>query len=297
MEALIEWIQRHRRPSPPTRPVPAFLMEELPPEMREEVGRHAGVRPLLRLAQTSQTLRDQVDRVFVFIFNRDISSALASPWKGREAQLTRAGVLRDPAGDEYSPQREAALPYVFLQLLFLPHPHYIYDLTEAHQQKLNLCAIYRTVCQKLALRFVFELELAYRHSIEEESPQEILWIDVAMPDRSFTARINPPSQSWLRLRTESVLTFEALGSVAPEVLPHLDTFRRLAPSVVRLTFDDAVCLAWKQAFMNLLLEVSTRFESFMKLPMAGGARPQRRVAGLSTLTLPVAMDIGPSSDS
>jgi hypothetical protein len=295
MEALAEWLWQ-RRPRSPPRDLPRLVLEELPPELREEVGRHAGLRPLLRLAKTSATLRDHVDRVFVFIFNRDIVDPLAPPWSDLVAILNmRRMALADPMGEHYPPHREAELPYVFLQLLFLPRPYYIYNLAEAHQQKLNLCAIYLRVCEKLANRFVFELEVAYRNAMEEGTPQEILWIE--SDDRSFVAVIQPPSKTWLLLHTDARLTFTVLKSIAPEMLPHVEAFRRLAPSIDRLASDDNVCVAWTNAFLNLLLDVSTRFESEMKWPNHRGA-PNTwlvRVAGLRTLTRPKIEERGPIS--
>jgi hypothetical protein len=289
MEALAEWKWRHRQRTPPPRDLPRVVLEELPPELREEVGRHAGLRPLLRLARMSTTMRDHVDRLFVFIFNRDITDALAPPWSDLVAiRNMRRMVLNDPTGEHYSPQREAELPYIFLQLLFLPRPYYIYNLAEAHQQKLNLCAIYRRVCQKLANRFVLELEVAYRNAIEEGTQQEIVWQDFISVERSFKAVIRPPSKRWVLLHTGATLTFTALESVAPEMLPHLRAFQRLAPSIDRLATDDNVCIAWSNAFLNLLFDEGTWFESSMKWDNPRGApnTQLKRVAGLRTLTRP-----------
>jgi hypothetical protein len=296
MEALVEWMWA-RRPRTPPRDLPSFILEELPAEMREEVGRHAGLRPLLRLAQANQTFRDHVDRMFVFIFNRDITDALAPPWSDKAAiRSMRQMVLNDPTGEYYSPQREAELPYIFLQLLFLPRPYYIYDLAEARQQKLNLCAIYRRVCQKLAFRFVLELELAYRNATEELREQKISWIDLLNANRGFSAVIQPPTSAFWLLSGRSTLTITTLETDAPEMLPHTDAFRRLAPSIDRLTFDNKVCDAWFNAFMNLLLEVSTHFECVMTWDnTAEGGIKRARVAGLNTLTRPKIIDMEPSS--
>jgi hypothetical protein len=291
MEALAEWLWQRRPRSPPRDPVPRLILEELPPELREEVGRHAGLRPLLRLAKTNATLRDHVDRVFVFIFNRDITDALAPPWSDLVAiRNMRRMVLADPTGKHYPKHREVELPYVFLQLLFLPWPYYIYNLAEAHQQKLNLCAIYLRVCEKLANRFVFELEVAYRNSQEEADEEEIRWLEPGSPERSFVAVISPPSRNWLLQHTDSVLVFKAPDPVAPEILRHVQALRRLAPSIGRLAFDETVCAGWVNAFMNLLLDVSMGFESFMKWRNPAQKRLVRN-AGLSTLTRPKIIDM------
>jgi hypothetical protein len=290
MEALAEWLWQ-RRPRSPPRDLPRLVLEELPPELREEVGRHAGLRPLLRLARMSTTMRDHVDRLFVLIFNRDIVDVLAPPWTDLVAIMNmRRMVLTDPTGKHYPEHREAELPYIFLQLLFLPRPYYIYDLAEAHQQKLNLCAIYLRVCEKLANRFVFELEVAYRNALEEADEEEIRWLEPTKPERSFVALISPPSRNWLLQQTDSVIVFKARDPVAPEILRHVQALRRLAPSIGRLATDETVCAAWVNAFMNLLLDVSMGFVSFMKWRNPGQKRLVR-TAGLSTLTRPKIIDM------
>jgi len=288
MEAVLSWLRPGRRA-----PLPRDILETLPPEMAEAIaGQVLGLRPLLRLAQVHPTWRDHVDRVFVFLFHRDIIDALEFPPRAPVSfKQGRDLVLADLSRTTYPPElehKELELPYLFLYLYFGPREQYHYDLTTAREQKLALGSLYRTVCQHLAVRFALEVAFAHREAEESSGVHWIRLRDTLDPERDFEIVASPLPMAWLRrAATTMTLSVKATGQGGgPEMQRCLATFRQLAAQGPPTGSDLRV--AWINAFMNLLLGVSTYFILEGAVP---GAANLVRIMGLRTLMQTVILEV------
>jgi hypothetical protein len=276
---LLTWLQA--RPSPP-REVPPFPLEELAPELREMISLRTGLRPLLRLAQANREHRRHIDRVFVHIFNRDVWAYVKWPTSTDAEKKIKAMVKKQVLEHPSRPPYYAIMnpvPDYFYRLLFLGPERPVAE-QYAREQKLRLCDLYRRTCKILAARFVDELVFAFEKTLDANEPVIIRWIDREAANNSFAGTFSPPLDQWPWI--SQVLTFASADkSPSPSMVRHLAALTRLAPSVAKIKGDAEVEKAWIGAFMNLLLDVCMRFESYVAI----GEKDFRKL-GLSTLVRP-----------
>jgi len=277
---LVAWL-RPREPPP-------FPIEDLPPELQQAIARRTGLRPLLRLAQTSNAFRAYVDRIFVHLFNRDVWAYVAWPTYTedeekmkeaiREQILNELAVGTPPTRHLIYSTLVNPVPNYFYYVLFLGAERPVLgEARQARQQKLRLADLYKRTCWTLAAGFVNELTYALQRSGDMGIEMKIVWIDPEKPSRYVAAKFTPPIL--LPWPFSKVLTFVAS---APELMPHVGVLNGLAPTLGRVKRDEEIMKAWQNAFINILLDVCMRFVSTMDL-----GEDRVRMFGLATMVRPM----------